>query len=228
VTVPTQRAWGWDYPWQAIATTTGAWYATAATSYVVGVGGFSVVEPEPAYQKLVSGTADYHGVKYLTPTDYQSVVSGTNFIEPTAWDVTPTPPVVSGSGSGRAEPDLSANTDPESGYLLYEPSFAGVGQPTFQSGWGGTSFVAPQFNGSTAVIESYLGHRIGLWKPERALLRRGCEQPGHAAQPGGHRQRQHRLHGEPRPALQRGDRPRRPEPCQVRCRPHVSGNPRSG
>jgi hypothetical protein len=78
------------------------------------------------------------------------------------------------------------------------------------------------------------GHRVlpgapdRAVEPERVLLRRECEQPGHAAQPGGHRQRQHRLHGEPRPALQRGDRPRRPEPCQVRCRPHVSGNPRSG
>ena len=27
------------------------------------------------------------------------------------------------------------------------------------------SFVSPQFNGSTAVIDSYLGHRIGLWNP---------------------------------------------------------------
>jgi subtilase family serine protease len=34
-----------------------------------------------------------------------------------------------------------------------------------EPGWGGTSFVAPQFNGSTAVIDSYLGHRIGLWNP---------------------------------------------------------------
>jgi hypothetical protein len=25
--------------------------------------------------------------------------------------------------------------------------------------------VAPQFNGSTAVIDSYVGHRIGLWNP---------------------------------------------------------------
>jgi kumamolisin len=25
--------------------------------------------------------------------------------------------------------------------------------------------VAPQLNGSTAVIDSYLGHRVGLWNP---------------------------------------------------------------
>ena len=166
VTVSSQRAWGWDYLWPAIASTNDESYASAATANVVGGGGgFSVVEPRPSYQRLVSGTANYHGEQYLTPTDFQSVVSGTDFTEPTSWNVTSTPPLVSGSASGRAEPDLSADADPYSGYLLYEPSFAGVGQPTLQAGWGGTSFVAPQFNGSTAVIDSYLGHRIGLWNP---------------------------------------------------------------
>jgi subtilase family serine protease len=125
----------------------------------------------------VSGTANYHGEQYLTPTDFQSVVSSTNFTEPTSWNVTSTPPLVSGSGSGRVEPDLSADADPYSGYLLYEPSFAGVGQPTLQSGWGGTSFVAPQFNGSTAVIDSYLGHRIGLWNPSIYSLAAGSATP---------------------------------------------------
>jgi subtilase family serine protease len=166
VSVKSQRAWGWDYLWSGIASTNGESYASAATANVVGGGGgFSVVEPEPSYQRLVSGTANYHGEQYLTPTDFQSVVSGTDFTEPTSWNVTSTPALVSGSGSGRVEPDLSADADPYSGYLLYEPSFAGVGQPTLQAGWGGTSFVAPQFNGSTAVIDSDLGHRIGLWNP---------------------------------------------------------------
>jgi subtilase family serine protease len=169
VTVPTQRAWGWDYLWQAIATTTGASYATAATSYVVdGGGGFSVVEPEPAYQKLVSGTADYHGVQYLTQTDYQSVVSGTNFIEPTAWGRHPDP-------AGR----LRQRLWPRGARPVCEhrPG-VGVGQPTFQSGWGGTSFVvSPQFNGSTAVIESYLGYRIGLWNPSVYSFAAGANSP---------------------------------------------------
>jgi len=142
-----------------------------------GGGGFSVVEPRPSYQRLVSGTANYHGEQYLTPTDFQSVVSGTNFTEPTSWNVTSTPPLVSGGASGRAEPDLSADADPYSGYLLYEPSFAGVGKPVLQAGWGGTSFVAPQFNGSTAVIDSDLGHRIGLWNPSIYSFARGSASP---------------------------------------------------
>jgi subtilase family serine protease len=178
VSVTSERAWGWDYLWSAIATTTGGTYASTAPAYVVGGGGgFSAAEPEPSYQRLVSGTANYHGEQYLTPTDPKTIVTGTNFVEPTSWNVTSTPPLVSGRGSGRAQPDLSADADPQSGYLLYEPSFAGVGQPTLQSGWGGTSFVAPEFNGSTAVIDSYLGHRIGLWNPSIYSLAAGHSSP---------------------------------------------------
>jgi kumamolisin len=178
VSVKSQRAWGWDYLWPAIASTNGESYSAAAIANVVGGGGgFSVVEPKPSYQYQVSGTSNYHGEQYLTPTGFQSVVPGTNFTEPTTWSVTSTPAAVSGGGSGRTEPDLSADADPYSGYLLYEPSFAGVGQATLQPGWGGTSFVAPQFNGSTAVIDSYLGHRIGLWNPSVYSLAAGSSSP---------------------------------------------------
>jgi kumamolisin len=172
VTVPDQRAWGWDYLWQPIATVTGLTYAEAATSDVVGGGGgFSVVEPEPSYQTLVSGTTNYHGVQYLTPTDYQAVDPG--FVEPTEWSVNANPPLVSGGGSGRAVPDLSADADPYSGYLLYEPSAS----PALEAGWGGTSFIGPQFNGSTAVIDSVLGHRIGLWNPNLYAFATGPDSP---------------------------------------------------
>ena len=176
VTVPNQRAWGWDYLWQPIATVTGSTYAESATTDVVGGGGgFSVVEPEPSYQKLVSGATNYHGVKYLTPTDYKEV--DPNFVEPTEWSVNPKPPTVSGSGSGRAVPDVSADADPYSGYLLYEPSAVPVGNPALEGGWGGTSFIGPQFNGSTAVIDSVLGHRIGLWNPNLYAFAAGPDSP---------------------------------------------------
>jgi kumamolisin len=172
VTVPDQRAWGWDYLWQPIATVTGTTYAAAATSNVVGGGGgFSVVEPEPSYQTLVTGTTNYHGVQYLTPTDYEAVDPG--FVEPTEWSVNANPPLVSGSGSGRAVPDVSADADPYSGYLLYEPSAS----PALEGGWGGTSFIGPQFNGSTAVIDSVLGHRIGLWNPNLYSFAAGPDSP---------------------------------------------------
>ena len=164
VTVPTERAWGWDYLWPAIAKISGETEAQAAVANIGGGGGgFSLLEPTPQYQEFVPGTHSFHAVQYLTPTDYVTVVPG--LVEPTAWSFNPAPTVTGGTGSGRAVPDVSADADPYSGYLLYEPSFAGVGEPVLQGGWGGTSFVAPQLNGSTAVIDSALGHRVGFWNP---------------------------------------------------------------
>jgi kumamolisin len=163
VSVPAQRAWGWDYLWPAMAATTGqSLAATAEANVVGGGGGFSALEPTPSYQQGVPGTSTYDGVEYLTPTDVQNV---DGILEPTLWSFNPAPRIIRGAGTGRAEPDLSTDADPFSGYLLYEPSFAGIGEPTLQGGWGGTSFVAPQLNGSAAVIDSYLGHRVGLWNP---------------------------------------------------------------
>jgi subtilase family serine protease len=158
VTVPAQRIWGWDYLWQPTATVTGEPLAEAAESQVIGSGGgFSTLEPRPSYQQFLSGRFD--AVPYLTPTDYVTVAPGLN--EPVAWNFNPTPRVISGSGSGRMDPDVSTDADPYTGYLLYAPS----NSPALQGGWGGTSFVAPQLNGSTAVIDSYLGHRVGFWNP---------------------------------------------------------------
>jgi kumamolisin len=69
VKVASERAWGWDYLWAPVAKTTGSSYAdTAEANIGGGGGGFSVDEPEPSYQTLVSGTSDYNAVQYLTPT----------------------------------------------------------------------------------------------------------------------------------------------------------------
>jgi kumamolisin len=163
VNVSQQRAWGWDYLWPAFSTWTGDSLAATAESTVVGGGGgFSVDEPTPSYQQGVSGTNSFQDVQYLTPTSYENVGGGD--VQPTAWNFNPTPTVQRGYGSGRAEPDLSADADPWSGYLLYSPTF-GTGAAALEGGWGGTSFVAPQLNGSTAVIDAALGHRVGFWNP---------------------------------------------------------------
>jgi subtilase family serine protease len=176
VTVPHERTWGWDYLWQPIASITGDSILDTVEANAAGTGGgFSVLEPTPSYQQGVSGTHNFHAVQYLTPTDFQTIAPGVT--EPTAWTFNPTPGVSQGQGSGRAVPDLGTNADPESGYLLYEPSFAGVGQPVLQGGWGGTSFSAPQLNGSTAVIDSFLGHRVGLWNPSIYAFAAGAHSP---------------------------------------------------
>ena len=164
VTVPSERAWGWDYLWPAIAKINGETEAQAAVANIGGGGGgFSLLEPTPQYQDFVPGTHSFHAVQYLTPTNYATVAPG--LVEPTAWSFNPTPSVTGGSGFGRAVPDVSADADPYTGYLLYSPSFPQAGYPVLDGGWGGTSFVGPQMNGSTAVIDSALGHRVGFWNP---------------------------------------------------------------
>ena len=176
VTVPAQRIWGWDYLWPAIAKINGVTEAQAAEANIGGSGGgFSVLEPSAQYQEFVPGTHSFNAVQYLTPTDYATVAPG--LVEPTAWNFNPAPSVTSGTGSGRAVPDVSADADPYTGYLLYSPSFAGVGEPVLQGGWGGTSFVAPQMNGSTAVIDSALGHRVGFWNPSIYAVAGGFKSP---------------------------------------------------
>ncbi len=71
--------------------------------------------------------------------------------------------MTSGYGTGRAIPTFPTDADPQTGYLIYAPSFRHRRPPVQE--YGGTSFVAPQLNGSTAVIDSYLGHRVGFWNP---------------------------------------------------------------
>ncbi len=165
VSVTQQRAWGWDYLWPAFAVTGG----TTVKQVTIdpqndggGGGGFSVDYPTPTYQQGVSGTNEYSAVQYLVPKDFVNI-EGSSL--PTRWKFNPTPGITQGQATGRAEPDVSADADPFTGYLLYAPSFAQSGDPVLEGGWGGTSFVAPELNGSTAVIDSYVGHRVGFWNP---------------------------------------------------------------
>jgi kumamolisin len=176
VTVPRQRAWGWDYLWPALAQISDSTEVQAAEANIGGTGGgFSAVEGSPPYQSFVPAAHAFHAVPYLTPTGDQTIVPG--LIEPTAWTFDPAPAVTSGSGNGRAVPDVSADADPVTGYLLYSPSFAQAEHPVLEGGWGGTSFVAPQLNGSTAVIDSAVGHRVGFWNPRIYAAARGINSP---------------------------------------------------
>ena len=165
VSVPKTRTWGWDYLWRATALVEGKSFAAAAKSQVIGGGGgFSAIEPRPSYQDQVPGIGRFSAVDWLTPTKYQKL-KGAKLVEPKDFDVSSAPSVTSGYSDGRAVPDLSANADPYTGYLVYAPSALESGNPPLIGGYGGTSFVAPQLSGSAAVIDSYLGHRAGLWNP---------------------------------------------------------------
>jgi len=161
VTIPAERTWGWDWLWPEYAVFGAPTEAAFAEADPLGGGGgFSVLEPTPAYQQVVPGTHDFSAVQYLMPTGYQRI---DGLILPTAWNFNPSPPVTRGGGNGRATPDVSADADPFTGY---EEWFTfGDASASLEAGWGGTSFVAPQLNGSTALIDSWLGQRVGLWNP---------------------------------------------------------------
>ncbi len=155
-TISAQRTWGWDWLWPYYSLFGFGSEAAMAGSFPLGGGGgFSVYERTPLYQQLVPSAHHFSATEYLTPTNYQTI---DGLYLPTAWNFNPTPSVTTGWGTGRATPDVSANADPFTGYLL---DFGG----SVQAGWGGTSFVAPQLNGSTALMDSLLGHRVGLWNP---------------------------------------------------------------
>jgi kumamolisin len=188
INIPSQRAWGWDYLWPYYVTlsyitgdTTEGAFAADPGWTAGGGGGYSIYEAEPPYQTKISNLESFTAVPYLVP-DSANLVSfftttpcptyATTGLPcvPTTWtpwtsvpspDVASPPATTTGTGTGRAVPDIAADADPDTGYQLY---FSGQ-SPKLEPGWGGTSFVAPQLAGSAAVIDSYLHHRSGFWNP---------------------------------------------------------------
>jgi kumamolisin len=158
--IPSERTWSWDWLWPHFADFGAPDEATFAFAEPLGGGGgFSVLERTPLYQQFVPSAHHFSATEYLTPIDPISIDGLT---EPSQWAFNANPPVITGNGTGRATPDLSANADPFTGYLEYFTGFTG---DPLESGWGGTSFVAPQLNGSAALIDSLVGHRVGFWNP---------------------------------------------------------------
>ena len=171
-TIKAQRTWGWDWLWPHYADFGATSESAFAVTAVAGSGGgFSQYEATPFYQQLVPSAHRFSAVEYLTPIDVESVAPG--LAEPTAWLFNPAPEVQAGTGTGRATPDVSADADPFTGYEEYYTW--NDGPASVEDGWGGTSFVAPQLNGATAVIDSLLGHRVGFWNPK---IYRLAAQPG--------------------------------------------------
>jgi len=161
-TIAAQRTWGWDWLWPHFADFGAPSEATFAFAETLGGGGdFSAFEPTPLYQQIVPSAHQFSSVEYLTPTDPEAFAPGVT--EPSAWDFNATPAVQTGTGTGRATPDVSADGDPFTGYEEYFTF--GDQAATLEDGWGGTSFVAPQLNGATALIDSLLGRRVGFWNP---------------------------------------------------------------
>ena len=146
VDVAQEQAWSWSYfPLGALAQ--GMGLKAVETQFegnfaVGGGGGVSIYWPAPAYQAGLAG---------VTSTAYAQAL----FQLGSSPQLLATEP---GGFAGRNIPDLSADADPDTGYFYVQ------GGKTYDY-YGGTSFVAPQFAGTTALMVELLGHRVGQLNP---------------------------------------------------------------
>jgi kumamolisin len=144
INIPTEQTWGWDYL-IPLCTALGVDPLSCGIYPAGGGGGVSSYIPLPFYQSGIAG------------------IQRTAF-DQTQLDYSQTPPAfvvaLPGGFPGRNVPDLSLNSDPQTGYQVYYTDDKGVF--SVQTGWGGTSFAAPQFNGVTALFNQGVGQRVGL------------------------------------------------------------------
>jgi subtilase family serine protease len=141
--VTQESVWGWDYLQNYFNQ-----YVRPINLFATGGGGgVSVYWHKPFYQAFT------WGIRRSEPN--QSLV----YNDPTAGPTTLLQ--LPSRFSGRNVPDISLNADPETGYVFVSTNDGGL-----LTGEGGTSFVAPQLNGVTALLVQSAGHRIGLWNPQ--------------------------------------------------------------
>ncbi|MEW9623924.1 S53 family peptidase [Rhodanobacter geophilus] len=146
-----ESVWGWDYLQTYLDTyapTPGGWHDVLFSSG--GGGGVSVYWQEPLYQWLTRGIRRSERKQALV------------FNDPSAGPTTLL--ALPANFRGRNVPDIALNADPETGYVLYSTTDGGLGSA------GGTSFVAPQLNGISALLTQSIGHRVGFWNPQVYLL----------------------------------------------------------
>ncbi|WP_040472085.1 S53 family peptidase [Lentilactobacillus kisonensis] len=159
ITVPKERAWGWDYLFPAIDSTNGLAHnpSLLVKNSQGSGGGFNTLVPTPAYQVGVPGVNTFNARNYVS-----------NLNQPTMGS-----PLLSGTGTGRNYPDVSADADPMTGYKIYFKT-QGIQWPIS----GGTSIVSPQYAAMAAVINSQPNRpRMGFWNPQIYQLAQGSESP---------------------------------------------------
>jgi subtilase family serine protease len=139
-----ESVWGWDYIQNYFDTNVGTGIVDLFS--VGGGGGVSVYWHTPFYQLFTSGIRSSEKGQTLTYNDPDT--------GPFTYLKLPA------KFHGRNVPDISLNADPETGYTLVSSTDGGLLSE------GGTSFVAPQLNGISALLRQSTGHRIGLWNPQ--------------------------------------------------------------
>ena len=169
INIKHERVWGWDY---LIGLCEALGYDPLSCGIFPGGGGggVSVLFRRPWYQDGLQGVQRSQPGQIW---DASAAVGaqlgvGTYFALP-------------GHYPGRNVPDVSFNADPETGYVIYytsEPS----GVSVILTYYGGTSFVAPQLNGVSALLGEDLHSRLGLLNfPLYALAQTGQAYGGHDA-----------------------------------------------
>jgi kumamolisin len=142
VNIPRERVWGWDYL-EGLCSAVGVPDPIACGIFPGGSGGgVSILFGKPLYQYFLPGVQrSQPGQNWVLEGELVYKLPA-NF-------------------PGRNVPDVSFNADPETGYVVYYTSDQyGFGIDSF---FGGTSFVAPQLNGVSALFGEYLhDSRIGL------------------------------------------------------------------
>jgi kumamolisin len=144
VEIQHESVWGWDYL-AGLCKFLGLTSISCGIFPAGGGGGVSIAFPLPVYQMGIPG------IQASQPgQDFFLQGSGLQYALPAFYP-------------GRNLPDVSFNADPDTGYLLfYTSNVNGFGVIPFV---GGTSFVAPQLNGVSALLGQYLNQRIGLLNP---------------------------------------------------------------
>ncbi len=154
ITITQERVWGWDYiarDWAGCLANLGI---TAADLFPSGGGGgVSSFWRIPYYQQFTFGTQRTQPNQTLTYYPNYPSLSGAEVLN-----------TLPAYFPGRNEPDLSFNADPQSGYIVVDcTDFPPATNPgCAEGGWGGTSFVAPQLNAMTTLIDQASGGRVGL------------------------------------------------------------------
>jgi subtilase family serine protease len=144
IMVNKERAWSWDYL-NGLCAALGFDPVSCGIFPVGGGGGVSSIFPVPFYQA---------GLPNLRTTEPGQVLADTSTTPPTVLLTLPA------HFAGRNLPDISFNADPDTGYtVFYTSSSSGFGVFDF---FGGTSFVAPQLAGVSALIDQNAHGRVGF------------------------------------------------------------------
>lgn len=149
VTVPTERAWGWDYQKDYIVKYYGTDLYYASYLAVGGGGGVSALYSVPSYQKNLAGVQKTAAAQSLV-CENAVFNNGSGY-----GDYLDIPANI----AGRNLPDVSLNADPYSGYAVYVNG-------AWSTGSGGTSFVSPQLNGILTLISAGINGRVGPINPQ--------------------------------------------------------------